>query len=166
MIPSALLSANAIRLDNLRYFATGITLLIAAGLILRALDRLTGIFACWCVFHGKCCACDGNGTLAVSFRDRNQLSHTAAFFSEDPASGSIRVGDDVVIALKRTYFISGDYPASLAEASSAGKNILLRSEQKKMLRKKFVTELLKQTVLCGIAAAAFLMVMKYYFPYR
>ena len=160
----AVLFAGLIRLGNWRYFLTGFTLIAAAGLILRAVGKILDPFAKWRVFRGTCSESDGSGALSVEFTDGHRLQHSAAFRSEEPQAAQIRAGDNVTIALRTERFISGSYPAKLCDAAQAGGDILLRSEQRRLLHRELLRTVLIQAVICGIAAAVFLLTKQFCFP--
>ena len=160
----AALAAGFLRLGNLRYFLTGITLLTAAGLILRAFGKLLDPFACWRIFRGTCTQADGAGALAVTFTDGHRLTHTAAFRSDVPGAAEIRPGDAVTVAIRTEVFLAGSYPEALSDAEPPGRAILLRSEQRKRLRRELLRTAAVQAVICGIAVTVFLLTKQYCFP--
>lgn len=158
------LAAGLIRLGNARYFLTGITLLTALGLILRAVSRLLDPFTRWRTFHGVCAEADGTGTLTVTFTDTHRLTHTAAFRSEEPGAAALRPGDSVVFAIRAENFLAGSYPEKLADAEPPGRSVLLRTEQRRYLRRELLRTAAVQAVTCGIAVAVFLLTKQFCFP--
>ncbi|MBQ8921143.1 MAG: hypothetical protein IJ060_03155 [Oscillospiraceae bacterium] len=166
MPDAAFAAAVCLRLGNLRYFLTGITLLLLVTLTLRAFGRLLDPFAQWRVFRGKIAETDGSGTLTVTFTDRNRLQHTAAFRSGEPGAAALKPGDSVRFAIRTAVFVSGEYPGSLADAEPAGRDILLRSEQKRLLRSELLRTAAVQAVICGIMLAVFLVTKRICFPPR
>ena len=166
MPDTAFAAVQLLRLGNWRYVITGAALAALLGLTLRAVGRLLDPFARWRMFRGTCCETDGNGTLTVRFTDGNRVQHIAAFHSDAPQAAALQPGDSVRIALRTELFVSGNYPAALADAALAGRNILLRTEQRALLRRTLLRELLVQLVICGIALAVFLFTMHRCFPDR
>lgn len=165
-MPDAAFAAAFLRLGNWRYFLTGLTLLSALYLVLRAFGKLLDPFAQWRVFSGIITETDGKGALAVAFSDRNRLQHSAAFFSDDPEAASAKSGDSVRFAIRTAVFASGEYPDTLRNAAPESRDILLRSEQKRLLRAELLRIAAVQFAVCAAAVAAFLITRRICFPPR
>jgi len=165
-VPDAAFAAAFLRLGNWRYFLTGLTLLSALYLVLRAFGKLLDPFAQWRVFSGKITETDGKGTLAVTFTDRNRLQHSAAFCSDAPEAASAKPGDSVRFAIRTSVFVSGEYPDILRDAAPESRDILLRSEQKRLLRAELLRIVAIQLAVCAAAIAAFLITKQICFPPR
>ncbi|MBR3267608.1 MAG: hypothetical protein IKI58_02615 [Oscillospiraceae bacterium] len=164
MPDAANFAAVLLRLGNWRYFLTGLALLLLIVLWLRAFGKLLEPFAKWRIFRGICTETDGSGALTVTFTDAHRLRHTAAFRSDEPEAASLHPGDRVRIALRTEIYISGEYPAEIGNAAQAGRDILLRSEQQRILRAELLRTLAVQLLICGAVLTVFLITKRFCFP--
>ncbi len=160
--------ASVIRIQSpeyLRYLLTGIATVLLLGLFCRFLGRMIAPFAQWVTFRGTCIHAEQTpqGTLLqIQFQDRNRLNHTAAFLTEHPHGAAVHPDDTVQIAMRAKVFAAGEYPDTTPEPIHA-RSIFLAAEQKKLLRRALLKELLAGILSCGTAFALFYLAMRHFF---
>lgn len=145
-----------------RYLIPGTALAVLSGLVCRTFGKLLALPAQWRRFTGTCTETvqeNGKTAIAVQFTDGHMLQHTAAFCLPEPAASAVRRGDSVRFAMRAEAFSSGSYPQCTADASAAD-GILSDTAFRRMRLRETCRVLLSQTVLCGIALAAFMIAMK------
>ncbi len=141
-----------------RFLLTGIFFAIWFAAMLRFAGRLTAPFHAWKCFRGKCIdAQQQNGRTAatVQFSDTNRMTHTAAFLTDE----ALKPDQSVRIAIRAAVFFAGLYPQTLAEADSAGEDILTSGAFIRLMRRILCKELLIGLLTSGAAFAALAVVM-------
>lgn len=145
-----------VSLGKWRYFITGLTIAVFAGLLLRTVSRAAAPPGKWLRFRGKCIAAEPRGSrfaAEIAFTDRSRLRHTAALLTDEPLAPE----EEAVIAIRTEVFAAGAYPQKLAEADS--QDVLSGAAYKKLLRRQIGKELLTGLVLCGISLATVILTM-------
>ncbi|MBQ4346649.1 MAG: hypothetical protein IJC75_05875 [Oscillospiraceae bacterium] len=151
--------------EYLRYLLTGIATVLLLGLFCRFLGRMITPFAEWVTFRGTCTHREQTpqGTLlVVQFQDHNRLSHKAAFLTAHPSAAGLQPEDTVKIAMRTKVFAAGEYSDTTPEPLHA-RNIFPAAEQKKLLRRTLLKELLVGFLSCGAAFVLFYLAMKHFF---
>lgn len=151
--------------EYLRYLLTGIATVLLLGLFCRFLGRMFAPFAEWVTFSSTCIHAEQTpqGTLLqVQFQDHNRLNHKVAFLTKHPSAAALQSDDPVKIALRAKVFSAGEYSDTTPEPFHA-RNVFLAAEQKKLLRRALLKELLVGILSCGTAFALFYLAMRHFF---